>query len=236
MPSHAPHCFSLLPLFSFSLSVEIVGGGAAACSQQPGQANASASAAFGTGRATATGPPTTTVGYSMHAPPQLQRGRRNGISAREEERKGTGGKPRLRTVFLPRAKLHRFLAITVLIPNQHATRDTCWCLFLGMGAHAWATSGGQFGAETIRPRMLSLATGRDVEEGDGIVRFGQPSGADGACGCLQRGCVYLSQARNVYAHPSQSCSMDLLTHASFQCMLPELFAVVCALKSEPPSA
>ncbi|KAJ7234942.1 hypothetical protein C8J57DRAFT_1089387, partial [Mycena rebaudengoi] len=40
----------------------------------------------------------------------------------------------------------------------------------------------------------------------------------------------------VHAHPSQSCSMcsvDLHTHASFQCMLPESFAVVCAPQSEP---
>ncbi|KAJ6580072.1 hypothetical protein DFH09DRAFT_1146441, partial [Mycena vulgaris] len=40
----------------------------------------------------------------------------------------------------------------------------------------------------------------------------------------------------IHTHPSQSCfmsSVDLHTHASFQCMLPESFAVVCAPKSTP---
>ncbi|KAF8145523.1 hypothetical protein K438DRAFT_1871835 [Mycena galopus ATCC 62051] len=40
----------------------------------------------------------------------------------------------------------------------------------------------------------------------------------------------------IHTHPSQSCfmsSVDLHTHASFQCMLPESFAVVCAPKSDP---
>ncbi|KAF8171775.1 hypothetical protein K438DRAFT_1852308 [Mycena galopus ATCC 62051] len=40
----------------------------------------------------------------------------------------------------------------------------------------------------------------------------------------------------IHTHASQSCfmsSVDLYTHASFQCMLPESFAVVCAPKSDP---
>ncbi|KAJ7450735.1 hypothetical protein B0H11DRAFT_2077011 [Mycena galericulata] len=40
----------------------------------------------------------------------------------------------------------------------------------------------------------------------------------------------------IHTHPSQSCftsSVDLHTHASFQRMLPESFAVVCAPESEP---
>ncbi|KAJ7656632.1 hypothetical protein B0H17DRAFT_1337951 [Mycena rosella] len=40
----------------------------------------------------------------------------------------------------------------------------------------------------------------------------------------------------IHTHPSQSCfmsSVDLHTHASFQRMLPESFAVVCAPKSDP---
>ncbi|KAJ7871751.1 hypothetical protein B0H13DRAFT_1634192, partial [Mycena leptocephala] len=40
----------------------------------------------------------------------------------------------------------------------------------------------------------------------------------------------------IHTHRSQSCfmsSVDLHTHASLQCMLPESFAVVCAPKSDP---
>ncbi|KAJ7862988.1 hypothetical protein B0H13DRAFT_2565897 [Mycena leptocephala] len=40
----------------------------------------------------------------------------------------------------------------------------------------------------------------------------------------------------IHTHPSQSSfmsSMDLHTHATFQTMLPESFAVVCAPKSDP---
>ncbi|KAJ6540177.1 hypothetical protein DFH09DRAFT_66371 [Mycena vulgaris] len=49
----------------------------------------------------------------------------------------------------------------------------------------------------------------------------------------QRGLITLGW---IHIHPTQSCfmsSVDLHTHVSFQRMLPESFAVVCAPKSDP---
>ncbi|KAJ7211969.1 hypothetical protein C8J57DRAFT_1483677 [Mycena rebaudengoi] len=349
MPSHAPHCFSLLPLFSFSLSVEIVGGGAAACSQQPGQANASASAAFGTGRATATGPrvqhgstrgypkvnpyPDPSIPYptnprasnpygspagaplpavpqtrrvnpryaakkkrplpyiygltsytgegdrlSMHAPPQLQRGRRNGISAREEERMDTGGKPRLPTVFFPRAKLHRFLAIASFgkevvkdgpHPESASYAQYVLVSFLGdggacVGYVGWAVRLGVMSRKVMRwcgsdsrrepmERVDASSAGAYTSRRRGTWAWNATNAPKGIAevwcgrddvGRVERGdyayggelgCCWRVYRESVYAHPSQSCSIDLLTHASFQCMLPELFAVLLYPPSRRPA-
>ncbi|KAJ7241735.1 hypothetical protein C8J57DRAFT_72431 [Mycena rebaudengoi] len=66
---------------------------------------------------------------------------------------------------------------------------------------------------------------------DGVAPVGDAAAIPGDRKCaFGETCGLLSGRRSerVHAHPSQSCSMcsvDLHTHASFRCMLPESFAV-----------
>ncbi|KAJ6618026.1 hypothetical protein B0H10DRAFT_1690108, partial [Mycena sp. CBHHK59/15] len=121
----------------------------------------------------------------------------------------------LRTVVLPRATLPRFLAIASA--NTARNLETCGLLL---------------GREVVRaryvvstllvPKQHATSDTCTMDEEEGVLGFTEA-----------RGLITLGW---IHTHPSQSCfmsSVDLHTHASFQRMLPESFAVVCAPKSDP---
>ncbi|KAJ6529083.1 Mov34-domain-containing protein [Mycena vulgaris] len=134
---------------------------------------------------------------------------------RERERKRNGGKPQLRTVLLPHATLPRFLAI----PSGNTARnfETCGLLLgreVSKGESGASGSGSGSGGKT-RYVVSTLLIPKQHATSDTCT---------------------MDEEEGIHTHPSQSCfmsSVDLHTHASFQCMLPESFAVVCAPKSDP---
>ncbi|KAJ7240017.1 hypothetical protein C8J57DRAFT_1085992 [Mycena rebaudengoi] len=134
----------------------------------------------------------------------------------EEERARNGGAPRLRTVVLPRAVLARFLAIAS--GNTQRNLETCG-LLLGREV----VKGGRYVVSTLLiPKQHATSDTCTMDEEEGVLGFTE-----------ERNLITLGW---IHTHPSQSCfmsSVDLHTHASFQCMLPESFAVVCAPKSDP---
>ncbi|KAK7045217.1 MPN domain-containing protein [Favolaschia claudopus] len=172
---------------------------------------------------------------------------------REDERRRNGGKPRLRTVLLPHATLPRFLAIASvntarnletcgLLLGREVVKGLCLRFFpsslscsLSLGRAlvtdecvVGSTSGGEnprmrYVVETLLiPKQHATSDTCTMDEEEGVLEFTE-----------RRGLITLGW---IHTHPSQSCfmsSVDLHTHASFQCMLPESFAVVCAPKSEP---
>ncbi|KAF8171783.1 hypothetical protein K438DRAFT_1852333, partial [Mycena galopus ATCC 62051] len=72
------------------------------------------------------------------------------------------------------------------------------------------------------PKQHATSDTCTMDEEEGVLGFTE-----------ERGLITLGW---IHTHPSQSCfmsSIDLHTHASFQCMLPESFAVVCAPESDP---
>ncbi|KAJ7826971.1 Mov34-domain-containing protein [Mycena olivaceomarginata] len=142
--------------------------------------------------------------------------------AREDERRRNGGKARLRTVLLPSATLPRFLAIAS--GNTAKNLETCG-LLLGREVVRGATENARtrYVVETLLiPKQHATSDTCTMDEEEGVLGFTE-----------ERGLITLGW---IHTHPSQSCfmsSVDLHTHASFQCMLPESFAVVCAPKSDP---
>ncbi|KAF8168791.1 hypothetical protein K438DRAFT_244351 [Mycena galopus ATCC 62051] len=212
----------------------IAGVGASAWGQQ---------AALGAARAAATAPPTTAVGYSTpFAPPADPRAAREAAQAdaakadrerserderaREEETRRNGGRVRLRTVLLPQVTLPRFLAIAS--GNTARNLETCG-LLLGREvvrgsadpATAAPSSRTRYVVETLLiPKQHATSDTCTMDEEEGVLGFTE-----------ERGLITLGW---IHTHPSQSCfmsSVDLHTHASFQCMLPESFAV---LRHLPP--
>ncbi|KAF7335557.1 MPN domain-containing protein [Mycena venus] len=217
------------------------GVGAGSWQQQQGQtqANPHASMALGAARAAATAPPTSSVGYStpLSPPPDpraaaaqakadaeradRERSERDERERAEETRRN-GGRPRLRTVLLPHATLPRFLAIASV--NTSRNLETCG-LLLGREVVKGSNPDGKtrYVVETLLiPKQHATSDTCTMDEEESVLGFTE-----------ERGLITLGW---IHTHPSQSCfmsSVDLHTHASFQCMLPESFAVVCAPKSDP---
>ncbi|KAF7378315.1 MPN domain-containing protein [Mycena sanguinolenta] len=137
------------------------------------------------------------------------------------------GKPKLRTVMLPQATLPRFLAIAS--GNTARNLETCGLLLgrevvVGGGRDPTSSSPRtRYVVETLLiPKQHATSDTCTMDEEEGVLGFTE-----------ERGLITLGW---IHTHPSQSCfmsSVDLHTHASFQCMLPESFAVVCAPKSDP---
>ncbi|KAJ7693175.1 hypothetical protein B0H17DRAFT_933230, partial [Mycena rosella] len=145
--------------------------------------------------------------------------------SRRTHRRSRGG--RLRTVVLPHATLPRFLAIAAA--NSARNLETCGLLLgrevvRGAGAGAGAPGAkSRYVVETLLvPKQHATSDTCTMDEEEGVLGFTEA-----------RGLITLGW---IHTHPSQSCfmsSVDLHTHASFQRMLPESFAVVCAPKSDP---
>ncbi|KAJ7504777.1 hypothetical protein B0H11DRAFT_1980751 [Mycena galericulata] len=131
--------------------------------------------------------------------------------------------PRLRTVVLPLATLPRFLAIASA--NTARDLETCGLLLGREVAKGGATASGKsrYVVETLLiPKQHATSDTCTMDEEEGVLGFTE-----------ERGLITIGW---IHTHPSQSCfmsSVDLHTHASFQRMLPESFAVVCAPKSDP---
>ncbi|KAJ7483838.1 Mov34-domain-containing protein [Mycena galericulata] len=121
--------------------------------------------------------------------------------------------PRLRMVVLPLATLPRFLAIASA--NTACNLETCG-LLLGREFTRYIV-------ETLLiPKQHATSDTCTMDDEEGVLGFTE-----------ERGLITIGW---IHTHPSQSCfmsSVDLHTHASFQRMLPESFAVVCAPKSDP---
>nr|GAT60500.1 predicted protein [Mycena chlorophos] len=145
------------------------------------------------------------------------------------------GPPRLKTVLLPQAIIGRFLSIASA--NTSRNLETCGLLLgreIARGGSVGSVSdlGGREGGgggrsryvvETLLiPKQHATSDTCTMDEEEAVLMFTE-----------SRGLITLGW---IHTHPSQSCfmsSVDLHTHASFQCMLPESFAVVCAPKSTP---
>ncbi|KAJ7749379.1 hypothetical protein B0H16DRAFT_1318960 [Mycena metata] len=125
---------------------------------------------------------------------------------------------RLRTVVLPHATLPRFLGIASA--NTAKNLETCGLL---LGREIVKTGASRYVVETLLiPKQHATSDTCTMDEEEGVLGFTE-----------ERGLITIGW---IHTHPSQSCfmsSVDLHTHASFQRMLPESFAVVCAPKSEP---
>ncbi|KAJ7612181.1 hypothetical protein FB45DRAFT_940037 [Roridomyces roridus] len=142
---------------------------------------------------------------------------------REREEREKGKSPRLRTVVLPQVTLSRFLAIASA--NTARNLETCGLLLgreVARSSHA-ADGKTRYVVETLLiPKQHATSDTCTMDEEEGVLVFTE-----------ERGLITLGW---IHTHPSQSCfmsSVDLHTHASFQRMLPESFAVVCAPKSDP---
>ncbi|KAJ6521080.1 hypothetical protein DFH09DRAFT_939305, partial [Mycena vulgaris] len=123
----------------------------------------------------------------------------------------------LRTVLLPNATLPRFLAIASA--NTARNLETCGLLL---------------GAEIVKGELRSVITsstcplflsafaipGEEDEESRVLYEYRAERVASVPIGYMD---IYHPWCSRVHSH----------THASFQCMLPESFAVVCAPKSTP---
>jgi STAM-binding protein len=121
----------------------------------------------------------------------------------------------LKTVSLPRECLPRFLSIAAV--NTAANRETCG-LLLGKDR------GTKYAVTTLLvPKQRATSDTCAMEEEELVLQFTE-----------ERNLITLGW---IHTHPTQSCfmsSLDLHTHAGFQRMLPESFAVVCSPKHEPP--
>ncbi|KAJ7463120.1 hypothetical protein B0H11DRAFT_2310386 [Mycena galericulata] len=123
------------------------------------------------------------------------------------------GHPRLGTIVLPQATLPRFLAIASV--NTARNLETCG-LLLGreVGYPRYLVS------TLLIPKQHATSDTCRIDDEEGVLRFTEA-----------RALITLGST-----HPTQSCfmsSVDLHTHASFQRILRESFAVVCAPKSDP---
>ncbi|KAJ7107551.1 hypothetical protein C8R44DRAFT_637374 [Mycena epipterygia] len=135
-------------------------------------------------------------------------------SGHGQVRAGPGQRAKLKTVLLPNATLPRFLAIASA--NTAVNRETCG-LLLGR------LSDSRYVVETLLiPKQHGTSDTCTMDEEERVLGFTE-----------ERGLVMVGW---IQTHPSQACFMssaDLHTHASFQRMLPESFAVVCAPNSDP---
>ncbi|KAL0945895.1 hypothetical protein HGRIS_012180 [Hohenbuehelia grisea] len=120
----------------------------------------------------------------------------------------------LKTVSLPRESLPRFLSIAKV--NTSLNRETCGLLLGKDKGHKFVVT------TLLIPKQHSTSDTCTMDEEELVMQFTE-----------ERGLITLGW---IHTHPSQSCfmsSVDLHTHAGFQQMLPESFAVVCAPKSNP---
>jgi STAM-binding protein len=125
--------------------------------------------------------------------------------------------PHLKTVTLPRECLPRFLSIAAV--NTAANRETCGLLLGKDRGHKFAVT------TLLVPRQRATADTCAMEEEELVLQFTE-----------ERGLITLGW---IHTHPTQSCfmsSLDLHTHAGFQRMLPESFAIVCAPLHTPKCA
>ncbi|KAG6918446.1 hypothetical protein DXG01_014323 [Tephrocybe rancida] len=164
-------------------------------------------------------PPLPMPPAQQHHPPQQAPPpqRRDTTTTNAQKPKRTDG---LRPVSLPRECLPRFLGIA--LPNTSRNLETCG-LLLGRAKGGDSGKGERYVVTTLLvPKQHATADTCAMEGEELVLRFTE-----------ERGLITLGW---IHTHPSQSCfmsSVDLHTHAGFQCMLRESFAVVCAPKSEP---
>lgn len=120
----------------------------------------------------------------------------------------------LKTVYLPRESLPRFLHVAAI--NTARNRETCG-LLLGKDKRS------RFVVTTLLiPKQHSTSDTCTMDEEELVMSFTE-----------ERSLITLGW---IHTHPTQSCfmsSVDLHTHSGFQRMLPESFAVVCAPSSTP---
>jgi STAM-binding protein len=138
----------------------------------------------------------------------------SGSTAAGSNSPGTGPLNGLRTVALPKECLTRFISIAAL--NTGRNLETCG-LLLGK------SRGSKYVVTTLLvPKQRATADTCAMEEEELVMEFTEG-----------RGLITLGW---IHTHPTQSCfmsSLDLHTHAGFQRMLPESFAVVCAPQHTP---
>jgi len=120
----------------------------------------------------------------------------------------------LKTVYLPRESLPRFLNVAAV--NTARNRETCG-LLLGKDKKS------KFVVTTLLiPKQHSTSDTCTMDQEELVMSFTE-----------ERSLITLGW---IHTHPTQSCfmsSVDLHTHSGFQRMLPESFAVVCAPTSTP---
>lgn len=139
----------------------------------------------------------------------------------------------LKTVYLPRESLPRFLNVAAV--NTARNRETCG-LLLGKDKKS------RFVVTTLLiPKQHSTSDTCTMDEEELVMSFTEERSLI-TLGWVRifllpldpRGCFILFS--QIHTHPTQSCfmsSVDLHTHSGFQRMLPESFAVVCAPTSTP---
>ncbi|KAF7301034.1 MPN domain-containing protein [Mycena indigotica] len=126
---------------------------------------------------------------------------------------------KLKTVVLPQTIIPRFLSIASA--NTARNLETCG-LLLGREVIRENDKARYIVQTLLIPKQHATSDTCTMDEEEAVLAFTE-----------SRDLITLGW---IHTHPSQSCfmsSVDLHTHASFQCMLPESFAVVCAPKSEP---
>ncbi|KZS88008.1 JAB1/MPN domain-containing protein [Sistotremastrum niveocremeum HHB9708] len=123
-------------------------------------------------------------------------------------------KAELRPVDVPKDLLKRFVAVSAA--NTELNIET---LGLLMGK----PKGGKYVVTTLLiPRQQASSDWCSMEDEETVLEFQERR--------------FLITLGWIHTHPSQSCfmsSVDLHTHAPYQKMLPESFAIVCAPKKEP---
>jgi STAM-binding protein len=113
--------------------------------------------------------------------------------------------------------LPRFLSIAAL--NTAANRETCGLLLGKPRGHKFIVT------TLLIPRQRATSDTCAMEAEELVLQFTE-----------ERNLITLGW---IHTHPTQSCfmsSLDLHTHAGFQRMLPESFAVVCSPQHSPKYA
>jgi STAM-binding protein len=140
----------------------------------------------------------------------------------------------LKTVYLPRESLPRFLNVAAV--NTARNRETCG-LLLGKDKKS------KFVVTTLLiPKQHSTSDTCTMDEEELVMSFTEERSLI-TLGWVSIIFVFLLEptsdlafSSQIHTHPTQSCfmsSVDLHTHSGFQRMLPESFAVVCAPTSTP---
>ena len=139
----------------------------------------------------------------------------------------------LKTVYLPRESLPRFLNVAAV--NTARNRETCG-LLLGKDKKS------RFVVTTLLiPKQHSTSDTCTMDEEELVMSFTEERSLI-TLGWVRKFPLLLDLTvisfflSQIHTHPTQSCfmsSVDLHTHSGFQRMLPESFAVVCAPTSTP---
>lgn len=120
----------------------------------------------------------------------------------------------LRYIFVPRTLRERFLALAQ--PNTDANLETCGMLCGKLERNAF------FITDLVIPHQTATADTCTTTNEEELFTY------------VDERDLFL--VGWIHTHPSQTCfmsSVDLHTHASYQLMLPEAVAVVCAPSSQP---